>query len=300
MSHNNQSALSTRPSLSATSKSPQSPSTPTEKTGLSAATTPASTPGTWKHPRMDEIAARQSASTFTDRNVNIIAWNAAILLISFVVKHMTRQLYVLLLILLTPILTRHRIPSLFENLTSLLSPYGSYVVMACRLILLYNIAYAFSPLVRQKDDLSDIPLTPTQRKLLGLPPSSTPDTPGSNYVTPPRFPRSTPRSSERATVGSSLSARSSPRGGSPSGSPYSPVPSPLLHKAVSSNASRRLSFGTPSPLSSSRVASDSSLDQSKLPSTPTPTSGSRASVQINNRWIFERGRASPGRNNMYT
>lgn len=197
-------------------------------------------------------------------------------------------------------LTRHSIPTFFVSLTKSLSPYGSYMVIACRLILLYNIAYACTPLIRQKDDLSDIPLTPTQRKLLGLAPSSSPQTPGSQYITPPRFPRSTPRSSERATVGSSLSGRSSPRGGSPSGSPYSPVPSPLLQKAVSGNATRRLSFGTPSPLSSSRVASDSSLEQSKLPSTPTPTSGSRASVQLNNRWLFERGRSSPGRNSMYT
>ena len=191
-------------------------------------------------------------------------------------------------------------PTVFESFTHLFSPYGGYLILFCRLVLLYNIAYAVSPLILPKDNLSDIPLTPTQRKLLGLEPSSTPGTPGSQYITPPRFPRSTPRSSERATVGSLLSGRSSPGGQSPSGSPYSSAPSPLLTKAVNGTAARRLSYGSPSPLGSSRIASDSSLDQAKLPSTPTPSSGSRASVPLNHRWLYERGRSSSSRSSLHT
>ena len=300
MSQNGQSAASTRPAISSAPASASSPVTPNDKSEQSEPTTPVSTPGTWKHPRMDEIAARQSASTFTDRNVNMITWNAAVLLGSFALSRVLRQKYALFfitrrLVMLTP----HSMPSFLQNFAKLLSPYGGYILLICRLILLCNIVYAVSPLVRRKDDLSDIPLTPTQRKLLGLEPSSTPETPGSQYITPPRFPRSTPRSSERATAGSSLSDRSSPGGRSPSGSPYSPMPSPLLQKAVNGSATRRLSYGTPSPLSLSRVPSSSSFEQGKLPSTPTPASGSRASVPLNNRWLYERGRSSPSRNGLY-
>ncbi|KAI9686752.1 MAG: hypothetical protein M1822_002811 [Bathelium mastoideum] len=277
-------ASSNRSSLPPASASTPNAVTPKDRVGQSGATTPASTPGTWRHPRMEEIAARQSVSTFTDRNVNIITWNVSVLLSSFVLTQMIHKI----------------LPAFFESITKPVSPYGGYVLLACRLILLYNIAHAFSPLIWKKDDLSDIPLTPTQRKLLGLAPSSEPQTPGSQYITPPRFPRSTPRSSERATVGSPLSGCSSAGGRSPSGSPYSPAPSPLLHKAVSGSASRRLSYGTPSPLGSSRVASDSGSEQAKLPSTPTPGSGSRASVPLNNKWLFERGRSSPGRSGLYT
>ncbi|KAF2232787.1 hypothetical protein EV356DRAFT_534302 [Viridothelium virens] len=284
MSQNVQLRSSSQPPVSTTSGPSSLPTTPQDSSKQSRAATPASTPGTWKHPRMDEIAARQSASTFTDKNVNIVTWNALALLSSFVLNRVIRRI----------------MPFFFEGFTKSLSPYGGYVLWFCRLVLLYNIVLAASPLMRPKDNLSDIPLTPTQRKLLGLAPNSTPETPGSQYITPPRFPRSTPRSSERATVGSSMSGRSSPRGGSPSGSPYSPVPSPLLQKAVNGSATRRLSYGTPSPLSSSRVASDSSLDQARLPSTPTPSSGSRASVPLNNRWLYERGRSSPSRNSLYT
>ncbi len=32
--------------------------------------------GTWKHPRFDEITRRQSASTFSDRNLRGLVYNA--------------------------------------------------------------------------------------------------------------------------------------------------------------------------------------------------------------------------------
>lgn len=32
-------------------------------------------PGTWKHPRFDEIARRQNATTFSEANVKQIAYN---------------------------------------------------------------------------------------------------------------------------------------------------------------------------------------------------------------------------------
>jgi nucleoporin POM34 len=144
----------------------------------------------------------------------------------------------------------------FPNLLSdgkLLHPYATYLYHALQLILAYNIAGATWPLFRGQDDLCDIPLTPAQRKLLGLPPSSKPPTPGSQYITPPRYARTpTPLG------GSPSSNANSPISGSPSqkqnggsGSPFSPGTASYLQKALggnSLNGSRRHSYGSPSPL----------------------------------------------------
>ena len=48
------------------------PSTPVTQSSL-APTTPQT--GTWKHPRFDEIARRQNASTFSDRNIKEVLYN---------------------------------------------------------------------------------------------------------------------------------------------------------------------------------------------------------------------------------
>ncbi|EDN02715.1 conserved hypothetical protein [Histoplasma mississippiense (nom. inval.)] len=156
-------------------------------------------PGTWRHPQLKEIVRRQNASTFGDRNVKKIALNGGSML---------------------------NIPT-----------YPDLVLLAIRLLLLLNIVVALYPLYRPKDDLSDIPLTPSQRSLLGLDPShSAPATPGSKYVTPPRY-----RLSSGSRTASPISPSSSPlsgRSGSQStgksqdGFPYSPSPSPLFHKAM--------------------------------------------------------------------
>jgi nucleoporin POM34 len=37
-------------------------------------------PGTWRHPRLDEIARRQTAATFTNKNVNTLIFNGTVLL----------------------------------------------------------------------------------------------------------------------------------------------------------------------------------------------------------------------------
>ncbi len=56
-----------------------SPATPAGQVGLA---TPAGTPttGTWKHPRFDEIARRQAATTFSDQHLALVLWNAGTLL----------------------------------------------------------------------------------------------------------------------------------------------------------------------------------------------------------------------------
>ena len=144
-----------------------------------------------------------------------------------------------------------------------------YSLLLIRLFLVGNIVLALRPLIpaiSSKDQIVDIPLTPSQRSLLGLDPSisSTPATPQSaGYITPPRYRRSsgsfsstggsspvatTDRRSISATYYSSspLSAsqnfspsagltpfRSTPRSaGLAGGSPFSPTASPLLQKQI--------------------------------------------------------------------
>ena len=158
-----------------------------------------------------------------------------------------------------------------------------YTLLVLRCYLILNLLAALKPLwnMRKADDqMTDIPLTPSQRALLGLDPalgSTTPATTGSDgYITPPRYRRSS-GSSFSGSVGSSGSNRitsdrrsvsatvqtpppSIPgsRGAlavSPSstvltpfrsttragsGSRFSPTASPLLHKAIAANAGRDL------------------------------------------------------------
>jgi nucleoporin POM34 len=183
-------------------------------------------------------------------------------------------------------------------------PYSSYMLGAIRLIFLYNIVCAIWPLFLRyhPDEVADIPLTPSQRQAMGLDPNiSTPQTPGSayaspNYVTPPRYQKSTPRSNYGISGG-----RQSPLSGSPgasfgmstSHSPFSPGSgSPLFQKAVGGSAQKRMSFDSRgSPFGASSLFSDST--SSNAPSTPTPGTG-KASVGLNNKWLYEKRRDSRG------
>lgn len=179
-----------------------------------------------------------------------------------------------------------------------------------RLFLAYNILVALSPLVLPRDEITDIPLTPSQRALLGLDPKATPSgTPASGYVTPPRYPQTaTPRSARSEPrfsplSGSPLSGKGSPlQGRSPRNSPFASNASPLLQKALAENnddgrgAVRRHSYGSSPSSSSSTLGTPSkALDISgiSLPSTPTPSRGKGASVGLNNKWLYERSRGSP-------
>ncbi|KAF2153555.1 hypothetical protein K461DRAFT_241144 [Myriangium duriaei CBS 260.36] len=244
-----------------------------------------SQPGTWTHPMVDVIAKRQNKAVFNSENARSACQNA----IFFVVS------------IFAPSLAASYTP---KWLTVLLDPYHAYVVTGIRIFFLASFLYAFRPLLFAKDEIDDIPLTPSQRALLGLKPSGTPMTPGSQFITPPRYSRSgTPLSaqSDRARSqspfsGSPLDGRA--RSGSidrgmgqstnrMSGSPYSG--SPLVQKALTGSTGRRMSFDTTGGSSSSG-----------LPSTPTPIGAGRASVGLNNKWLYERGRGSPNGRNLFS
>ncbi|KAK1766214.1 NPCC-domain-containing protein [Phialemonium atrogriseum] len=231
-------------------------------------------PGNWKHPRLAEITRRQGRTVFSEKNVKTIAYNFATLTLLWVLG----------------LVVKLNVPSGLLNAS--LKAYISWGYMLLQAIPLVNIALALLPLARRQDDLSDIPLTPAQRKLLGLPPNSAPPTPNSAYSTPPRYSR-TP--SLAGSAASNKSYNSSPLSGNGSpaserrhgGSPYSPA-SPLLQKAVTGGmgGARRPSFGSASPLGASTAASlfgDS-------PGTPSPAGGKRSSVGLNNKWLYEKGR----------
>ncbi|PGH27203.1 hypothetical protein AJ80_01160 [Polytolypa hystricis UAMH7299] len=250
------------------------PSTPKFSAGEVA---PTPSPGTWRHPRLKEIVRRQNATTFGDRDVRRILWNgSALVATGFLGKAFIQ--YSLWL------------GSLFH-----FSTYPDAILLVLRLYFLVNILVALYPLYRPKDTLSDIPLTPSQRLLLGLDPRHTaPVTPGSTYLTPPRY-----RLSSGSRKASPISPGSSPLSGTgsqgPGGaphesSPFSPSPSPLFHKAVGNGnreGGRRPSFGSPSPLGRSSLRDSTTL---RSPSSPSPGSGKGPNLVLSNKWIYEKTR----------
>ena len=272
--------------LVATSSAPSTPASNQPNTIVSNAPT-----GNWQHPHFDEIYRRLNESRFGERHIKSLAWNTAILLLTFLDFRLSSWQSVFPLFHSYWANEWHS-PSLdsFIQFTGTYVYYGTVVV---RLVLLWNITVALSPIFRVPDDLSDIPLTPSQRALLGLGPASRPASPASPYITPPKYSRSpTPLSSRgsRSLSGSALS--DSVMGGSIRGTPNSPSASPLFHKAIGKDAARRLSYGTPSPLGLSSRLGDSSAS-SLMINTPSPPAARGASVGLSSRWLYERGRASP-------
>ncbi|KAF7914457.1 uncharacterized protein EAF01_000863 [Botrytis porri] len=245
--------------------------------------------GTWKHPKFDEIARRQNVATFTDQNMRRLLWNG----VGFVVLWYIGQTI------------WRTFPGYFFG-EALFPMFASWTFRIIQLCLIFNIVVALRPFYTKRDNMEDIPLTPAQRKLLGLKPSSRPPTPGSEYVTPPRYRRtSTPLSSSPAN------RRGNPASGSPSGkrseSPhtqdgleslinplgpvYSPGASPLLQKTLmSGSGNRRSSYGS-NPLG--RSIGD--------PGTPSPLGVAKpSSVGLNNKWLYEKGRRNSGNTRLYT
>ena len=247
-----------------------------------------STPGQWRHPRMDEVVRRQNANSFDAGNMRIIVFHIALIAASF-------------------ILPQYVLPNV---LTMLVDPFYTYILWLLRAFCATCIGHALLPLALKQDACEDIPLTPQQRQMLSLPPMSRPVTPQEQeqYVTPPRYSRSaTPNSgssarslsdSLRVARGSPLSGRGSPLDaslrieGSPFGSsqrpgsdsPYSqsPLAAPRLRSAV-----RRQSSGSPraSPLDIKEFEAAGSA--------ANPAKSNRASVGLNSKWLYERGRGSP-------
>ncbi|PYH88985.1 NPCC-domain-containing protein [Aspergillus ellipticus CBS 707.79] len=213
--------------------SPAPPSTP--KAASAPAPTPdgSQTPGKWRHPHLNEVVRRQNAGTFSDRNIRRLVWNAVALFATWFFGN-TFKSY-----------------SFWLQNFSQLPTYPDLSLLVLRFVFAVNILVAMYPLFRPKDNFADIPLTPTQRSLLGLDPSASHSyTPGTTYVTPPRYRLSASRTvSPASRSGSPFSASAGASGRRLSaGASFSPSPSPLMHKLVSGGkeSGRRPSFGSSS------------------------------------------------------
>ncbi|PKS07939.1 hypothetical protein jhhlp_006551 [Lomentospora prolificans] len=274
-----QASSSPRPSMSSSGTKVVSVRTPKRPTAPAAVT---ESPGNWTHPRLREINRRRNRTTFTDKNIRKIAYNIAALIGLWVLQWAAES-----------VSDRFLGPDSLRRETKNMCSWAYLLVQTLPFI---NIGIALLPLFRTEDNISDIPLTPGQRKLLGLPPSSAPPTPNAVYSTPPRYSRTPSMSgsiaSKASFSGSPLSARGSVNKAAQqsTGSPYSPAASPLNGKSgfnpsLNGNG-RRSSFGSPSPLPNS-----GSLFSE--PATPSPST-KKTSVGLNNKWLYEKGRRSSG------
>ncbi|CAG9999748.1 unnamed protein product [Clonostachys byssicola] len=229
-------------------------------------------PGTWRHPRLDEITRRRNASTFSDKNIRQIAFSAGGIVAIWLLQAFSKLK-----------LCQNLMPVAFQT-------YLDWAWLLLQLIPFTNIILACLPLVRKEDDLSDIALTAAQRELLGLPPSSAAPTPDAKFSTPPRYSR-TPSiagsvGSRGSFASSPLSGRGSPAFQGGSGSPYSPIGSPLFKKGLDTSVNgRRSSFGSASPF-----GANASANLFSDPGSPSPSGGKRTSVGLNNKWLYEKGR----------
>ncbi|KAL4787827.1 nuclear pore complex component-domain-containing protein [Aspergillus varians] len=250
------------------------PSTPKAASTPVPTSEKAQTPGKWRHPQLNEIVRRQHAGTFGDHNVRRLIWNGSALLITWAFGN-TFKFY-----------------SRWIQRKTEIPTYPDMSLLVLQLMFLLNILVALYPLFRPKDDISDIPLTPTQRALLGLNPSATSSpTPATSYVTPPKYRVSGSRAASPASLfGSPLSASASASSFRfSSGTPFSPSPSPLLHKMVANGGRenvRRQSFGSSSPFN----RSSSFKESIGVPASPSPSGGKRGSLGVSNKWLYERSR----------
>lgn len=214
-------------------------------------------PGRFRHPRMAEIAKRRSAASFTSKNIQTVLLNAVVLIGTFLANSWAYPL----------------LDALVHNAhLDTIALDSSMMLNLVRLILASNIYFALRPVlpyVSSSDPIEDIPLTPSQRALLGLPLSQS-NTPGSarggteaSYITPPRYRRTSPspfagtplsNGTDRRSVSANYSASPlstsrytvgfSPTPQQPtttpgrrfSGSPFSPS-SPLFSKALINSSS---------------------------------------------------------------
>ncbi|KAF3912867.1 hypothetical protein AA313_de0205035 [Arthrobotrys entomopaga] len=260
------------------------------------------TPGSWQHPKFDEIMRRQDARTFSDRRLSQALKNAGALTASLVISwtFYNSRLY--------SSLPRNDVCDLIYTVVH-------WSLNGLRFLFLYNICEAIFGTLRGPDPMVDIPLTADQRSTLSLPPTpnstavanAAGDT--SHYVTPPRYNKSSPLPSP-ATRGSAPTTPNSrtfasisgistkPRvtsAGSPVGpgqnlltspgsfrspSPVFNTPSPL--KPIGAGLEKRHSFSSPMNANGARQAL---IGQGSLVggmgNTASPT------VVASGKWLFE-------------
>lgn len=229
---------------------PNPPKGPVQNASTSAEQAMSPSPGRFRHPRITEIAKRRSAASFTSKNVQTVILNMAVLLGTFLTSDWTRPM----------------LDTMMQNAhLDTIALDASLVLNILRLVLLFNIYFALRPVLpylNVSDSIEDIPLTPSQRALLGLPRSQS-NTPTS-YITPPRYRRTSPSpftgtpqsgGTDRRSVSGNYSA--SPLSTSRYTVGFSPTP-----QQPTTTPGRRFSgsiFSPSSPLFSKTLVNPSSL-----------------------------------------
>ncbi|OQV06474.1 hypothetical protein CLAIMM_11035 [Cladophialophora immunda] len=158
--------------------------------------TPPSTPGKFRHPLTTEILRRNAATALTDRSVKGAVTNAAALLATFIFSDVYYS----------------SVPPLLKS-SGITDPaqISQTALFIIRLLFCLNIILLLRPImpyISKKDQITDIPLTPSQRSLLGLRPSvhpsQSPAGSPASYITPPRYRRLSGSFSGSPTTSSQL------------------------------------------------------------------------------------------------
>ncbi|KAF5102881.1 hypothetical protein D0Z00_000139 [Geotrichum galactomycetum] len=129
--------------------------------------------GNWEHPCLEIIRNRTFDKKEAVRKVlfNIVAYMVLHKIISLFLSQYARA------------------ESYFGSLESY-SVFGENLIFLLRLVFIYNIVWNSYKLLKPADTFEDLPLTASQRKLLGLPESSKAVDP-SKAITPPKYLKST-------------------------------------------------------------------------------------------------------------
>ncbi|KAJ8099308.1 nuclear pore complex component-domain-containing protein [Lipomyces tetrasporus] len=163
--------------------------TPTENqpelpTGSLPATPKEIPKGEWRHPAFDQLHDRVGKTEFTQATsrkmfLNALAWLVYSVVLSWLKKwNWMQELWAM-------------DEKFARNMT--------YIGTILQMLFLWNIVDGLIRLLRPRDKLEDIPLTPNQRKLMGLDVNVTTSSPG-KPLTPPKYVKTYPQSRESPRV----------------------------------------------------------------------------------------------------
>jgi nucleoporin POM34 len=232
------------------------PATPIIPNAYKPSITPNSVPtGYWEHPSLKEIRKRTVNKELVLRQVFI---NAILLAGLYMCKERIKKWT--------------WIADLIESYPQVLY-YTSYLLTGFQLLLVYNILAGIKSLIEPQEKFDDLPITPHQRKLLGLPdsPTSSKSTPS-----PPKYLKSSPH------------ARTSPRPSSPlSHSPTATTPISKLNSSTSTIL--KGSPSTPSPVAYNLVKRPTGATVTNVSSSATnssPKSSQKPSFTPSGRFMY--------------
>lgn len=230
-----------------TTPSKGSPSTPQSASKFSTPpnaykpSTPSEVPtGSWEHPSLKDIRRRTVNKELVLRHVLI---NIAILVFIYLLSRLGKR---------GPL---HFYIGWIESQGSILSAVVKYGHIGLQLLCFYNVVVGLSQLFQPPEKFDDLPITPSQRKLLGLP-----DSPNSakSSPSPPRYLKSSPQ------------ARLSPRPSPLSKSSSSPLSKSTAIFNTPSKSGSNSNNNTPSKQTTNALASDSpNSSTGAAPFTPT-------------------------------